>query len=98
MKVYIINKGIHDFSCAERFGDLVFLSEGPVSKYATGVMMREFRVKMQNSTKDDHILITSLTIMSVIACVIFALKHRCLNLLIHKDNNYQERRLDLTDI
>jgi hypothetical protein len=97
-KVFIINRGVHDFACAKRFGELTYLSDGPVSKYATTVMMREFSKALKDSTEEDYILLTSLTVMCVIACVIFAMKHKKLNLLLLKDNDYTERRLDLSEL
>ena len=40
--VYIVNKSAHDFRPAEEFGDIIFLSEGPMNRYATNNMHREF--------------------------------------------------------
>jgi hypothetical protein len=99
-KVYVINKSSHDFSAAEQFGELVYLSDRTINRYATNKMYRQFDKTMRHSEATDYILITSLSVMNVIACVLFALRHKCLNLLIHKtDNNtYVERRMDLSDL
>ena len=99
-KVYVINKSVHDFSDALRFGELIYLSEGMIDRYATTRIFREFYARLKDSGPEDHILITGLNTMNIIACCIFALKHKKLNLLIHKtaSNTYVERILDLTQI
>ena len=98
--VYVINRSVHDFSKAEKFGQLVYLSNGAINKYATSKMARKFEEMLQDSAEEDYILITSLTVMNIIACSIFVCIHKKLNLLIHDTNNntYIERRLDFTDI
>ena len=83
-KVYIVNKGCHDHSDAQRFGQLVYLSEGAINRYATSTMYREFWPKLLDSDAGDFILPTGLSIMSNIACSIFATIHGRLNLLIYK--------------
>lgn len=91
--VWVVNRSSHDYSPARDYGDLQYLSEGPMDKYSVNDIDRQFRAKLENSGKEDFILITSLTVMSSIACVIFALKHHCLNLLIYKSRGYIERHL-----
>lgn len=93
--VYVINKSPHDFHEAERYGTLVFLSKGSMSKYAVNRIFRQFTDGLAKSNADDYILLTSLTVMSVIACCIFALRHQTLNLLLLKDDKYVCRKLDL---
>ncbi len=90
-KVYVINKSGHDFSSAEKYGELVYLSEGMFSKYNLSHMYRLFTSGLMGSQRDDFILQTALPVMNIIACVIFALKHRRLNLLLYEDNRYIKR-------
>jgi len=98
--VYIINKAIHDFSKAEEYGRLIYLSEKPINRYATNNIYRKFLPILSKSMASDHILITSLNTMNIIACIIFVLKHKKLNLLIHKPktNTYVERKLNLEEL
>lgn len=93
--VYCVNRGGHDYSAAERFGQLVYLTEGKLSKYDIGQMFRECAEGMTDSTPDDYILLTSLTTLCSVACSMFAFRHGRLNLLIHKDDGYVERKLVL---
>ena len=98
--VYVLNKSGHDISDAYRFGDVVYLTEGRISRYATNNLYRSFVSVLENSNKNDYILLTGLTVANVIACSIFALIHGSLNILIHqpKDNTYVERRLNLSNL
>ena len=89
--VYIVNKSSHDFGPAEKYGDVKFLSEGSMNRYATNSMIRQFSEVMQLSESDDYIVPCSLNVMNSIACAIFAKKHGCLNLLLFKDGTYIER-------
>lgn len=81
-KVYVVAKGFHSWSAAAEHGELVFLSTEPVGRTAVSNMLREFLPKMADSEPEDYIVITGLSVMCSIVCVIFALKHRRLNLLL----------------
>lgn len=90
-KVYVVNKSNHDFGPARNYGEVIFLSEGPMNRYSTNNMMRVFTQKMKLSTKDDYIVPCSLNVMNSIACALFAHKHGTLNLLLFKEGSYIER-------
>lgn len=89
--VYIVNRSAHDFSAADKYGNIIFLSEGPMNRYATNSMIRQFEVAMRESEGSDYIVPCSLNVMNAIACAIFAHKHGKLNLLLFKDGSYIER-------
>ncbi len=99
-RVYIANKSGHDFRAAERYGTLVFLSEGKMSKFATNNMYRSFVKRMSNSEADDWLLVTGLTVMNNVAAAILAFKHGQVNMLIYNEehNAYAERRIKLTEL
>lgn len=90
-KVFIVNKSSHDFSPAEHYGELIFLSSGPMNRYSTNNMCRTFAEKMKGSKDNDYIVPCSLNVMNSIACAIFAHKHGKLNLLLFKSGSYIER-------
>lgn len=83
-KVYVINKGCHDLSDAEGFGELVYLSEGSMNKFNTSGMYRTFIETLEESEPNDYILVSGLTVMCVVACSIFATLHGRVNLLLYK--------------
>jgi hypothetical protein len=95
MTVYVVNKSAHDFSAAEHFGKLVFLSEGPVNRYATNHMHRIFTESLKDSEPTDYIVPCSLNVMNSIACAIFSHRHGRLNLLLFRQGKYLERTLVL---
>lgn len=92
-KVYIVNKSAHDFSPATRWGNIVFLSEGPMQRYSVNNMHRRFFDVMKDSSPDDFIVPCSLNVMNSIASAIFAHKHGRLNLLLFKQGDYIERNV-----
>lgn len=98
-KVFVVNKSGHDFSAAVEYGELHFLSEGPINKFAVTKIYRQFAEAFRQSSSDDYIMISGLTVMACIACASFAYLHGGkLNLLIFKDNRYIERRLMLSEL
>ena len=96
-KVYVISKSAHDFSPANKYGELKFLSEGPMNRYSVNNIHRQFKSILKNSSPDDYILICGLTIMSSIACMIFAEMHGKVNILLFKQGDYIERNLIIRD-
>lgn len=92
-KVFIVNKSAHDFSPAEKFGQIVFLSEGPMNRYSTNNMHRKFTEAMKNSDAHDYIVPCSLNVMNSIASSVFAVMHGRLNLLLFKEGEYLERNM-----
>lgn len=94
-KVYIVNKSAHNFSAAYKYGDVIFLSEGPMDRYSTNNMIRMFSLAMRGSHEDDYIVPCSLNVMNCVASSIFSAKHKHVNLLLFKDGRYIERDHDL---
>lgn len=97
-RVYIINRAGHDFSAAEKYGELSYLSEGEQNRFAVGGMYRKFAELIEFSHEDDYLLITSLTVMSTIAASMMGYKHGRLNLLLFKNGKYIERKLLLSEL
>lgn len=94
-KVYIVNRAGHDFSRAEEFGELVFLTEGPINRFSLTAMYRIFNEGLEDSHKDDYILPTGYSIMTMVAAIIFSHMHGKINVLLYKDNKYMARSLVL---
>lgn len=90
-KVYIVNRSAHDFSPAEEFGELVYLSDGPMSRFATNNMARHFWKHLKDSSPDDYIVPSGLTNMSLMAASIFAWLHGRVNLLLYMQGKYVPR-------
>jgi hypothetical protein len=92
-KVYVVNKGFHDFSSAERYGRLIYMTEGYQPKFSVGTPLRRFQFCMQDSKPEDWILLTGLSVLNCLACSVFALKHDRLNILLFNGSGYVERTI-----
>lgn len=90
-KVYVTNRGGHDYSAAKRYGELVYLTEGEIPRYNTSQMFRAIEGVLKDSEQDDYILLTSLTTLNTVACSYFAHKHGRLNLLLFQPHNGKGR-------
>lgn len=100
--IYIPNKGAHDFSKAEKYGTLTYLTKGRYNLLDIGRMYRNFQHKLELSQDDDWILVAGATIMNILVCSIFAVKHKKLNLLIFVINDkgdgiYKKRTIMLDE-
>lgn len=93
--VYIPNKGAHDFSDAERFGKLVFLTHGTIKRYSTNTIYRVFIDGMKDADRDDLLLISSLAILNAIASAILARRFGRVNYLLFCDGRYLKRVVDI---
>jgi hypothetical protein len=98
-KVFITNRGYHDYSDAERFGDIIFMSNNPsgMNQLQTGSMVRVFKPYIDTSSPEDYLVVGSFTVMMLVAASLFAKKHGRLNLLIYNSqrNKYDVRRVML---
>lgn len=90
-RVYILNKGAHDYSPAERFGTLVYCTEGSLNKFNINQMFRELSDAMKDSTPQDFIMLTALSSLCGVACGLFATKYGRINLLLFRDGAYISR-------
>ena len=91
--VYIVNKSYHDYKEAANYGNLIFLSEGKMSRYELNNMLRCFENELQTSSSEDYIVLCGLSVMNVAACVLFAIRHLKLNLLLFKNGRYVEQNV-----
>lgn len=98
-KIFVINKGGHDYSDAQRYGDLVYLTEGPLhNPFGVANFYRHVAGKMKDMSSDDYILITSLNSLCALAGWIVGRLGHPLNLLLFKDGKYIPRRISENDL
>ena len=96
-KVYVPNLGTHDYSDAERYGDLVYVTKGNVHRYAVPAMVRAWVKSLQDSKPDDYIMVTSMSHLCLVGGALFALKHEGkVNLLLFRNGKYFARELMLS--
>ena len=101
-KVFICNKGGHNYEGAEKYGELVYITEGSINRFATSSLYRSFVECLEDSSKDDYFLITSVNTLNAIGAAVFARKHGRLNLLLYKggdqDEKYILREIDIDSL
>ena len=90
-RVYIPNKSGHDFSPAEDFGDLVFITEGTLPRFDTNFIYRACIDAMHDAEVDDFLLITSLNIINCVASGILARRFGKINYLLFSKGRYLVR-------
>ena len=96
--VYITNKSGHDFSPAQKFGDLIYLSEGKINPFSVAKIYRQFADKLKKSAPDDYIMVTGLSLMNGIAFSIMGRKHGRLNILqFHSQTKTYKSRTIIVD-
>jgi len=97
-RVYVVSRGFHDWEPAAKFGEVVFLAKTRIPRDDVSLMMRMFSPLIKKSHRSDYIVVTGLTIMNMIAGVLFALRHKRLNLLVWlPDKGRYEERVILFD-
>ena len=97
-KVYIINKGGHDYSPAQEFGELVFLTEGTINVFAVSNMYRTMSDVINASSADDYLLLCGPPTLQSIACSMFTFKHGRLNLLQYRDGRYRPTEIVMDNL
>lgn len=99
-KVFIVNDSGHDYSSARVYGELVAMTKGTVPyirKTRVLKMYRDITEILKDSKKEDYILQSGPSILFMISCIAFVVKHRRLNLLIFDGKVYVVRNL-LVDV
>jgi len=98
-KVFIINRGGHDYSPAEKFGELVSLSTGSVDIFKLGRLFLQFNKTLKDYTDEDYLLPCSLGALNILAGWIVGRKGKKLNLLLYnRDRYYVERNLNYAEV
>ena len=97
-KVFIPNKGGHDYSKAAKFGELVFVTEGTQDRFAVSNIYRAFVDAMADSDKMDYFLPSSMNTLNTIGAAVFAKKHGRLNFLLFSEGKYIEREVDIDSL
>ena len=94
-RVYVPNRSGHDFSAATRFGELVFITEGLIDRFAVNTMYRECIKATKEAEEDDLILVSSLPILTSILTAVLGRKFGKVNFLLLWNDEYMKRSIDL---
>lgn len=94
--IYLPNKGAHDYSPANSFGNFVVMTEGPLKLTEVGYLSRIMKSCLENSYPEDYILLCGPTLANVIAVAIFVQLHGRVNLLIFRSGRHGPRYYERT--
>jgi hypothetical protein len=94
-KVYVLSKGGHDYSDAERFGKLVFLNIPSYAKWDIDRLYRELQEGMKDATSDDLLIVSHLASHCAVATAILTEWFGRVNFLIFRKDRYEEHKLIL---
>lgn len=92
-KVYVPNNWRHTATDAEKFGQIVYLTEGPVKRTQVRQMMAQVQEGLEGSEPHDLLAIGALSVLSSLAAAAFAAKHGRLNLLLWDAGRYVQRNV-----
>ena len=92
-RVYIPNKSMHDFGPAEKWGELIFLTEGRVNTFKANDLAQVICEGMADSEPIDFVVLSGSPILSGLAMAKFAHRHGRVNLLIYNGVNYESRQI-----
>lgn len=104
-KVYVVNYAEQDMSSAERFGELIYLTEGKgVNIFSTDSLLSEIKPKLRDFEESDFLLLSGHPVLNIIASALIWFKYGRVNVLIFdaKTRDYQpqtitENQLSLGD-
>lgn len=95
-KVYIVSDGGHDYADAERFGEIVFCTEGVIKRNDIAQMYREIGQTLMDAQAEDYLLVSSLTSMCMVAAAIMADQFGEVHFLIYDNGKYEAHDLILS--
>ena len=96
--VWVPNKGALDYSSAEAFGNIVYLTEGYIDRFQTGVLYRTLAERLDHASQHDYWMITSFTVINAIGVAILARKFGVINFLLWKEHGYVERQIMIDNL
>jgi len=95
-KVYVVNNTNHDYSKAEQYGELVYITKGKLPIFKTNTVRAMLEKGLVKFTKDDYLLISGPAIVNVMAATILYNKFDTVKFLIFdaKQQDYVVRHLN----
>jgi hypothetical protein len=95
-KVYVVNNTNHDYSKAEQYGELVYVTKGKLPIFKTNTVRAMLEKGLVKFSKDDYLLISGPAIVSVMAATILYSKFDTVKFLIFdaKQQNYVARHIN----
>lgn len=97
-KVFVPNLGAHDFSAAEKYGELIFVTKGHQNRYSIDDKARAWAKALKDSSPEDCIVVSSYSHLVAVGCSMFAVIHGRINLLLFRGKDYVLREAMLRQV
>ena len=97
-KVFIVNQAGHDFAEAEKFGDLVSITEGNINVFRPDRSLFTIKQALAPLAENDYLLLSGNTFGNAMAAIVAAATVKILNILVYdaKNQRYLHHKLDIT--
>lgn len=94
-RVYVPNNRGYDYTPAEKYGEVVFLTEGNLNQFNVSKLYRRLVEALEGSEPDDYWCVGGLTVLNILGTTILAEKHGRINLLLFRiaEGDYIVRRI-----
>lgn len=94
-KVFVPNDLYHDYSPAESYGYLIFLTRGEINRFEVSQIFQSVQHALAEANDYDYLVMSSMPVITSLASAILAMKFRKLNLLQYhgKQQRYIERTI-----
>jgi hypothetical protein len=98
IRVFVTNYAGHDYSQAEKYGELVYITKGYVSFHSLDRVKYRVCEEVNKSTSEDWLLLSGIPVICVMAALYWQWKHTKVKLLVHdKKNDGEYRELLISD-
>lgn len=96
VKVYVANYAAHDFSTAERYGELRFITKGFISFQGLDRVKYQVAEGLRDTSAEDWLALSGANILNVLAALLWYDKHRVVKILNFDKNSRQYREITVT--
>lgn len=97
-RVYVTNFAGHDYSKAEEYGELHWITRGYISFHSLDRVKYRICEALQDSQSEDWLLLSGIPMICVVAALYWNWKHTKCKILVHdKKRNGEYRPLILSD-
>lgn len=94
--IYVLNKGYHNYSEADKFGSSIYVTEGPVPVFKQDKLVHMLKETFEcfNQT-DDYVLLSGPVILSVLSIAMLLKRFEFVNILLFdaKRQSYVVRQI-----
>lgn len=92
-KVFVTNFAGHDYSKAEKYGEIVWITRGYVSFHSLDRVKYRICESVSTSSSEDWLLLSGIPMICVVSALYWYFLHKKVKLLIHdkkRDDEYRE--------